>query len=282
MDNRGIVVRFSAGARDLYLFHSIQTSSGSDPTTSIFSTASRRVLGPTQPPLQLVLGDLSPGGINHDHSALCSISFVAPFIIVLSIVVRCFVTSAAGTRTVQKHGSSFGSLCSGWTAFITKQITCLANILSLHFGVISGKWGDVQVTAWATKICLDAEAAMLMSPLLGLCHTSITMAATSVILLLATIMLTSLGSGNVWKDFLLTSCQRDTGAPKGGSVQGPATMCWLLLTRNKFIYQVKVILPVCKLEAEWPCGKHGDPSPLPFEISQAPCPVQAFTQTLWS
>jgi len=50
----------------------------------IFSTASRRVLGPTQPPIQLVLGDLSLGGINHDHPTLC-ISFVAPFIIVLTL-----------------------------------------------------------------------------------------------------------------------------------------------------------------------------------------------------
>jgi len=93
----------------------------------------------------------------------------------------------------KKHGSNFGSIRSGWTAFITKHIKRLANILSLHCGIISGKWGDVQVSyslghanpPWRR----DGN---LQSPLLGLCHTSITVAATSVVMLLATIMLTSL------------------------------------------------------------------------------------------
>lgn len=59
------------------------------------STASGQVLGLTQPPIELVLGD-APGGINHDHPTLY-ISFVAPFIIVSSNLVWCFITSTVGT-----------------------------------------------------------------------------------------------------------------------------------------------------------------------------------------
>jgi hypothetical protein len=57
-----------------------------------------------------------------------------------------------------------------------------------------------------------AETALGESPLLGLCHFSLTIAATSVIFLLTTIMLTLFSNTNVWKVSFLTSRQRGSVA----------------------------------------------------------------------
>jgi hypothetical protein len=141
-------------------------------------------------------------------------------------------------------------------------------MLSRHCGVISGKWRDVQVSyslshknlPWRRGGNPSVPATRLVSHFYhNSCHISY--------------FASSHGNANVWKDFLLTSCQRDTGALKGGSVHGLTTMCWLLLTRNKFrIYQAIVIFPVCKHEAEWPCGKHG--ARVPSRLKSAKPPVQ--------
>jgi hypothetical protein len=55
-------------------------------------------------------------------------------------------------------------------------------------------------------------------------HSFITMVATSVILLLAILLLTLVSNINVWKVFSLTSCQHGSVALRGKSVHSPAKM----------------------------------------------------------
>jgi hypothetical protein len=73
-------------------------------------------------------------------------------------------------------------------------------------------------------VCHGTETAIGQSPLLGLCYSSITIAATSVILLLATILLTLFSSVHIWKVFFFMSCQYGSIVLKGRSVHGLATM----------------------------------------------------------
>lgn len=79
-------------------------------------------------------------------------------------------------------------------------------------------------TAAATKFCRYADAAIARSPLLCLCHSSITTVATSVILLLTTLLFTLFSGVYVWKISYLTSCRRCNVALNRWSVHGPATM----------------------------------------------------------
>jgi hypothetical protein len=62
-------------------------------------------------------------------------------------------------------------------------------------------------TASVTHFCCSAETVFGQCPLLGLCHSSITILATSVILLLAEIMLMQFCTLNVCKVQFLMSCK---------------------------------------------------------------------------
>jgi len=80
-------------------------------------------------------------------------------------------------------------------------------------------------TASATHFCRSAETAFGQCQLLGLCHSSITILATSVILLLAEITLMLFCTLNVCKVQFLTSCKCGCIVLKDGSMQGLATTC---------------------------------------------------------
>ena len=76
------------------------------------------------------------------------------------------------------------------------------------------------------------------SPLLGFCRSSIAIVATSVILLLATLLLSLFSNiKNVWEVFYLTSCWRRCVALKAGSVRAPAKNV-VLPTRNKLVFRM--------------------------------------------
>jgi hypothetical protein len=73
--------------------------------------------------------------------------------------------------------------------------------------------------------CCSAETAFGQWPLLGLCHSSITILATSAILLLAKITLMLFCTPKVCKVQFLMSCKCGCTVLKDGSVQGLATTC---------------------------------------------------------
>jgi hypothetical protein len=72
---------------------------------------------------------------------------------------------------------------------------------------------------WVLYFCCNAQTAVSQSPLLGLCYSSITIVAASVILLLAMLLLTLFSSILVCKVILLMSCQQGRIALKDGPRQ---------------------------------------------------------------
>jgi len=99
-------------------------------------------------------------------------------------------------------------------------------------------------TAEATKFCRHSEMAIAQSPLLGLCHPSITTVATSVILLLATLLFILLSGVHVWKISFLALCWRCNVALNSWSVHGPITVrcCQLEINYNK-LYNWRIKKP---------------------------------------
>jgi hypothetical protein len=100
----------------------------------------------------------------------------------------------------------------------------------IPFSVLESGW--CLVCSSSRTIRYDGETAVVQSPLLVLCHASVTIIAASVILLLATVLLVLFSSVNVRKIFVLTSCQHGSIALKDRSVHGLATVCSCQLEIN--------------------------------------------------
>lgn len=131
----------------------------------------------------------------------------------------------------------------------------------------------------------NANTVIRQSPLIGLCHSSITTVATLFIFLLVTLLLKLFSSVDTSKAFCHTLCQYYKLALQAGCVNGPATVCCCQLeikweqtasTHNtfKWFYQCKNLKQTAMC-ATWSLIS------LPFAISHAPCQLQTFLPAFW-
>jgi len=136
------------------------------------------------------------------------------------------------------------------------------------------------ITQYTYLFCYT-ETAVSLSPLLGLCRSSIVTVTTSVILVLVMLLIMLLTSVHVYKFFCLTSCQHGSLSLKAGSVQRLAncTVANLKLAWSKFYctYMFEWCFQRAVLRQTYHMANMMPESPV-FAISQAHFWLQTFLE----